>query len=189
VPLAGFSFGRYDAASARPIVGELMRVYLEVYENEGGVFYSEDRYRQQLGSHMSAAGWELVAARADGELAGYVYGFPLARNSRWWEGLVTSVDATAAEETGSRTFALCELMVRAQWRGRGLGHALHDEILAGRHEERATLLVEQDNEAALAAYKRWGWTKFGRLQPGWAGAPELDALLLPLGSRRAGPPG
>ncbi len=185
VPFAGFSFKHYDAGAARPILGQLIQVYLEVYGTEDGEFYSEDRYRKQLDSHMSAEGWELLAAWAGGELAGYVYGFPLARDARWWRGLLTRVDAGAVEETGSRTFALCELMVRARWRGHGLGHALHDEILTGRREERATLLVEQDNETAFGAYARWGWAKFGKVRPSWAGAPELDALILPLATDRS----
>ena len=180
--LAGFSFSRCDAASARPIVDDLVRVYREVYA-DGGEFDSEERYREQLDGHMGRAGWELVAAWAGGDLAGYVYGFPLARDSRWWRGLLTPAGAGAIEETGSRTFALCELMVRASWRGRGLGHALHDEILARREEERATLLVEPDNGFAVAAYTRWGWERFGKLKPGWDGAPEFDALILPLGAR------
>ncbi len=94
------------------------------------------------------------------------------------------MDPADTEETGSRTFALCELLVRAPWRGRGLGHALHDEILARRSEDRATLLVEKDNVTALAAYTRWGWAKLGELRPSWPGAPELDALILPLAARR-----
>jgi GNAT superfamily N-acetyltransferase len=190
MPLAGFSFKHYDADSARPMHSRLVEVYLEVYAAEGGEFYSENRIREQLGSHMGAEGWELVAAWAGGDLAAYAYGFPLPRESGWWRGLLTPVDPGAIEETGSRTFALSELLVREPWRGRGLGHALHDELLTGRREERATLLVEQDNETALAAYTRWGWEMFGKLRPSWAGAPELDALILPLRARHpdaAGP--
>jgi GNAT superfamily N-acetyltransferase len=168
------------------MLGRLVGVYLEVYAAEGGEFYGEDRIRAQLVGHMGAEGWELVAAWADSDLAGYAYGFPLQQGAQWWRGLLTPVDPAAIEETGSRTFALSELLVRAPWRGRGLGHALHDELLTGRREKRATLLVEQDNQTALAAYTRWGWEKFGKLRPGWAGAPELDALMLPLGARRAG---
>jgi GNAT superfamily N-acetyltransferase len=185
VPLDGFSFEHYDGDSARPMCGRLIETYLEVYAAEGGQFYSEDRIREQLDSHMGAKGWELVAAWAGDDLAGYAYGFPLQQGTGWWRGLLTGVDPAAIEETGARTFALSELLVRAPWRGRGLGHALHDELLTRRREERATLLVEQDNETALAAYARWGWEEFGKLRPSWAGAPELDALILPLAVRRS----
>jgi len=181
----GFTFRHHGADSARHIVDHLVEVYLEVYAAEGGEFYSEQRIREQLESHMDAPGWGLVAALADDVTAGYAYGFPLQPSTRWWRGLLTQVDAAVTEETGSRTFALCELLVRAPWRGRGLGHALHDEILADRSEGRATLLVERDNVTALAAYSRWGWAKLGKLRPSWPGAPELDALILPLGPDRA----
>lgn len=52
-------------------LGELIHVYLEIYATEGGEFYSEDRYREQLDSHMSAEGWELVC-RLGGHRAGWL---------------------------------------------------------------------------------------------------------------------
>lgn len=48
-------------------------------------------------------------------------------------------------------------MVRQAWTGRGIAHALHNEILSGRQEQRATLLVEPDNPTAYRAYINWGW--------------------------------
>jgi ribosomal protein S18 acetylase RimI-like enzyme len=41
-------------------------------------------------------------------------------------------------ETGDRTFALCELMVHPEWQHRGIAHALNDELLGHRPEDRAT---------------------------------------------------
>jgi hypothetical protein len=57
----------------------------------------------------------------------------------------------------------------------------HDAFLAGRHEERATLLVRPEPEAAPAqtAYAHWGYRRLGRLRP-FPGAPEYDALVLDL---------
>jgi ribosomal protein S18 acetylase RimI-like enzyme len=169
----------YDTEQARGIFDALVEVYLEVYADDDDEFFGEDRYRRQLDSHMAGPGFELVSARLDGELVGYVYGYTLPAAARWWRGLLTEVAPDVVTETGSRTFALCEVMVRSAWRGTGAGHALHDELLRGRAEERATLLVEPENPAR-DIYLHWGWEKVGQVRPSWEGAPTYDALILPL---------
>ena len=42
---------------------------------------------------------------------------------------------------------------------------LTDELLSQRPEPQAVLLVRKDNTKAQAAYKKWGWTKVGDVQP------------------------
>ncbi|MEV6767339.1 GNAT family N-acetyltransferase [Nocardia sp. NPDC051030] len=68
-------------------------------------------------------------------------------------------------------------MVSKEFTGRGVARALHDEILNSRPEQRATLLVEPDNTRAYRAYKNWGWSKVGTLQPSWPDAPVLHVLI------------
>jgi ribosomal protein S18 acetylase RimI-like enzyme len=170
----------HDAEGARNLYEALIAVYREVHADDDPEFYSADRYRQQLDSHTQAWGFELVTAHLDGELVGYVYGFPLPAQARWWRGLQTPVPDEELRETGDRTFAISELMVRPPWRRQGMARSLHDELLAGRGEERATLLVRPDNAPAQAAYAKWGWHKIGEVRPSWQGAPLYDALILPL---------
>lgn len=169
----------YDAREAREIFDQLVDVYLEVYADSDDEFFGEERYRRQLESHLAAPGFALVVAYDADDIAGYVYGFSLPENARWWTGMLTETPADLLRETGSRTFALCEIMTRESWRGTGIGRALHDEILAGRKEERATLLVEPEN-SARDIYTHWGWEKIGQQRPGWEGAPIYDSLILPL---------
>ncbi|HEX6358229.1 GNAT family N-acetyltransferase [Actinophytocola sp.] len=121
----------------------------------------------------------MVAAFADGTAIGLAFGYALPANARWWQGLTTPVDKGFTDENGCRTFALNELMVVPEWQGKGVAHALHDDLLGGRPEERATLLVREDNDAAQNAYTRWGWRKIGKLQP-YPDAPNFDAMILPL---------
>jgi GNAT superfamily N-acetyltransferase len=175
----GLDLRHYDAAQARERFDHLVAVYLEVYAGSGDPFFGEDRYREQLSSHLTGPGFELVAAYDEGELVGYVYGFALPEGARWWRGLLTPVPPELIVETGTRTFGLCEIMVRPAWQGRGIGRVLHDELLRGRNEERATLLVEPDNPARHV-YLKWGWHKLGELRPSWEGAPTYDAMLRPL---------
>ncbi|MFI5485642.1 GNAT family N-acetyltransferase [Micromonospora echinaurantiaca] len=162
----------YTAEEAEPLVDQLVDVYLDAHANDGPL-YNAERYRKQLAAHMPRPGWELVAATVDGELVGYIYGFPLAPDTRWWDGIQQPVPAGFTEETGRRTFAVSELLVRRAWQRRGIARALHDELLSGRTEERATLLVRPDNTVARRAYESWGWRCVARLKPAWEGAPTF----------------
>ncbi|WP_208298013.1 GNAT family N-acetyltransferase [Actinophytocola oryzae] len=147
-------------------------------------FYSTERFVERVRGYLRAPGFELVAAHADSTPVGLAFGYALPTNARWWEGLTTPVDEGFTDETGRRTFALNELMVVPEWQGKGVAHALHDALLGGRTEERATLLVREDNASAQTAYARWGWHKVAKLRP-YSDAPHFDALVLPLplGSR------
>jgi ribosomal protein S18 acetylase RimI-like enzyme len=88
-------------------------------------------------------------------------------------------DDVTAEHAG-RTFALTELLVRASWRRQGIGRELHELLLDGRPEERATLTVPPGAGAAQAAFRSWGWRKVARARGEDPEAPVLDVLLLPL---------
>jgi hypothetical protein len=70
--------------------------------------------------------------------------------------------------------------VRAPWRRQGIGRELHDLILAGRPEERATLVVLPAAGAAQHAFRAWGWHRVARTQGG-ADAPVADVLVTELG--------
>ena len=176
------TFHRYASPTAAPHVDELVTVYLDVYAAADAAFFNEDRYRRQLMGHMTAPRWEVVTATNGSTMVGYIYGFALSADTRWWGGLCTPVPDGYTTEDGQRTVAISEILVRAAWREQGIAGALHREFLAARVERRATLLVEPDNQAAQLAYRSWGWTKDAQLQPRWSGAPLYDVLTLDLAS-------
>jgi GNAT superfamily N-acetyltransferase len=180
-PEAKITYTHHDAASAAGIFGT---VVIPVYEAShadviSNPFYSSDRFAERVRGYMRAPGFELVAALADNQAIGQAFGYTLQPGARWWSGLATAVQDGFTEETGRRTFALNELMVDPRWQRRGIARALHDELLGRRTEERATLLVRSDNEAAQTAYAHWGWTKVAKLRP-FPDSPLFDALILPL---------
>ncbi|WP_406390217.1 twin-arginine translocation signal domain-containing protein [Streptomyces sp. NBC_00882] len=111
---------------------------------------------------------------------GYAYGAPLPAGAPWWGGLLTEVPADVVEETGTRTYALSELMVRVPWRKTGAARQLHDALLDDRPEERATLLVDQEHPKVHALYESWGWHTLGDLRSRIPDAPLFHAMLLDL---------
>ncbi|MGY1927868.1 GNAT family N-acetyltransferase [Nocardia gipuzkoensis] len=185
VPIEGIDFQHHTAAQARELRDEVERIFRDSYVDaieSGEEFESPEAFMHRFDAYTGparASAFESVIARLDGELCGQAWGWPLTAKTAWWDGLrLDEGDHTAfTAENGSRTFALSEIMVRKQFTGRGIARALHDELLAGRPEQRATLLVRPDNHRAYDNYRRWGWYRVGTLRPSWPEAPRFDVLM------------
>ncbi|GAA0470754.1 hypothetical protein GCM10009544_36040 [Streptomyces stramineus] len=93
--------------------------------------------------------------------------------------MLTPLPAPDIAENGRRTLALFELMVRKPWRGTGSARRIHEELLAGRSEDRVTLLVEPTHPKVKALYERWGYEYVGDQQP-FPDAPIYSTMLRPL---------
>jgi GNAT superfamily N-acetyltransferase len=164
---------------------ELVAVHLDARaELLDQPFYSAERFAERLAEHVTDPGFELVTGCLDGLLVGYGYGSSLPVENWFWSSLEGVLDPDLAQETGSRTFWLRELLVRKRYQRRGYAHRLHDVLLSKRPEERAVLFVRRDNPARLL-YLRWGWKTVGVLPP-QVDSPQFEAMLLPL--RKAGSP-
>jgi GNAT superfamily N-acetyltransferase len=111
---------------------------------------------------------------------------PLRPATSWWREATTRLaDEFTAEHSG-RTFALVELLVRASWRRQGIGRTLHDLILGGRPEERATLVVAPAATAAQQAFQNWGWRKVAKTRDPGNAASVADILVITLPAAGAG---
>ncbi len=130
-------------------------------------------------------GFALAAARSGGYLVGYACGMPLRPATSWWRAVTAPLPEEVTGEHPGRTFALAELAVRAAWRRQGIGRELHDLVLSGRAEERATLAVPAAAAAAQQAFRAWGWRKVARARGAGPDAGPADILLLPLPYRPA----
>jgi GNAT superfamily N-acetyltransferase len=137
---------------------------------------------RQLRVRRRQPGFVLAEARHGGYLVAYASGLPLRPSTSWWKDLTTPLPDSVTAEYPGRTFALTELLVRPSWRRQGIGRALHDLILDGRAEERATLTVPPGAAAAQAAFRSWGWRRLARTAGPGPDVPVLDVLLagLPL---------
>ena len=70
-------------------------------------------------------------------------------------------------------------MVLQEMTGRGIAHALDDELLGARHEKR-DIAGWTEEHGRLSCLQSWGWRTVARLRPGWPDAPLFDVLILPL---------
>jgi GNAT superfamily N-acetyltransferase len=137
-------------------------------------------FGRRFGRQRRQPGFVLAEARHGGYLVGYAFGVPLRPATSWWRDLTAPLPEELTAEHPGRTFALAELTVRAAWRRQGIGRALHDLILDGRAEDRATAAIPVAAAPAQGAYQRWGWRKAARKHAEPPAAALLDVLLLDL---------
>ena len=150
---------RYDTYSADAIYDEMVQLFAKANQDIVHIpFFSVKQFEASFVKQRAHDGFELVTARIGGKLVGVIFGFT---------------------EMPGEQYAICEIMVSPDFQRRGIAKRLHDELLRPRPERRADLYVRKDNVPAQAAYKKWGWTKVGEVQPS-PDAPVLDELQLPL---------
>jgi len=177
-------FQRSGPEATQAHVDDLLSVYADAYGAEAG-----DRkvtaFADRLASALRRPGFEVAFASVGGAgLVGFAFGYPLpAGDTHWWAGLRPEPASGFAVETGSRTFVLAEIEVRREFQGSGVGRRLHDLLLTGRSEERATLAVNPTADRSHAIYRSWGWELAGQV-PGSSGDyfDAYDLFVISLGS-------
>ncbi|MFG2229254.1 GNAT family N-acetyltransferase [Streptomyces sp. NPDC048723] len=169
---------RYGIDQLDQIRSTLVALYAEVYaaDIEKDEFFSVERFVERLAGH-SRPGWEAVVAYDGGKAAGYASALP--ERTGWWAHMLQPLPEEEIREDSERTMALYELMVRAHWRKTGLAERIHEELLTGRTEERATLLVDPEHAKVKALYGSWGYRNIGGQQP-FPDAPIYATMLRPL---------
>jgi ribosomal protein S18 acetylase RimI-like enzyme len=162
------TFALLDGAQADHYAADIEAVHAEACPGAGD-------YAARFRVQRRQPGFVLAEARHGGYLVGYASGMPLRPSTDWWRGLTTPLSGDVTTEHPGRTFALLDLVVRASWRRQRIAETLHDLILGGRAEERATLKVPPTATAAQHAFQAWGWRKIARV-----GSPVSDILVKPL---------
>ncbi len=172
---SGIAYRVVDGAGAGRSETEQLALAAEVYGQDPD---TETVRRARV--RRRQPGFTLAEARHGEYLVGYASGMPLRPSTSWWRGLTVPLPEDVTAEHPGRTFALTELLVRASWRRQGIGRELHELLLDGRKEERATLTVPPGAVAAQAAFRAWGWRKLARTRGEDAAGPVLDLLVIEL---------
>lgn len=76
------------------------------------------------------------------------------------------------------TLVIKEIGLRIPWRGTGTARRIHDDLLAGRTEERVTLMVNPlaGDGKVQALYESWGYEAFNSQRPS-PESPRLTAMV------------
>lgn len=156
-----------DGPAAAKHAGELHELHREVYGAEA----------EKLRTWLRQPGSVVAEARHGDYLVGYATGMPLRQSTSWWRQITTPLPEDLTIEHPGRTFALTGLLVRPAWRRQGIAWELHDLIMGGRSEERATLMVPPTAAPAQQAFINWGWHKVARTR---SGPRVLDVLVTDL---------
>lgn len=172
-------FASVDREQAARHLEELTGLYTEVYAEPPYEWGSDHAalFAQRFHGQRQQDGFTLIEARDEGQLVGMGFGVTLLPNTKWWQNLTTPVGGRVTKEYSNRTFALVELLVRAPWRRRHIARSIHNGLLTGRIEERATLTVLPAAKAAQAAYRNWGWRAVVQKRNPLPGSPIFDVMV------------
>lgn len=150
----------HDHTTAKVIRQTLIDVHADVYAAQ-----MDDPFVQRFPwfvDHWSEnPGFTCVIGYDAGEPVGYAYGAAQREGAEWWQGH----RATPRPASGTRTYAVSEIMVRHQWRKTGTAHRIHEALLAERPEALSVLLVDTAHPKVRSLYESWSYTQVGTQQP------------------------
>jgi ribosomal protein S18 acetylase RimI-like enzyme len=108
-----------------------------------------------------------LIALHEGALAGFGFG-ALSTLGQWWHDCLAAQIGGAQHPALQDVWALVDLAIAPEHRGKGVGGALLETLLAGQPLPRALLSTEVSNAGARRLYERHGWSY---LHPGFAFNP------------------
>ncbi|MEV6415338.1 GNAT family N-acetyltransferase [Kribbella sp. NPDC051718] len=171
--MTGAVYERLDGDATLKMLDELTDLYMAIHNQPEHDFpmYSRDAFIERTMAQCQRDGFELVALRLDDRLIGFSFGLRFEAG-KWW----SDIEPPPAVVLEATKFAVIELDVHEDFRRRGLGKALMDQLLTDRPEPYATLAATVGG-SAHAMYLRWGWRVAGRFTDG---EPVMDALVTDL---------
>ncbi|WP_050722744.1 GNAT family N-acetyltransferase [Microbacterium sp. GCS4] len=140
---------------------------LTVWESVFGPVSDPEAWRVSLWDrHRSRAGYRLVLAWEDEQLAGFGWGYTGERGQYWSDRILAEVGPRITEWGGGH-FEIVELAVLPGARRSGVGGRLHDALLAGLAHERALLETsDAADDPAVRLYESRGWQHLAPLKGG-----------------------
>jgi ribosomal protein S18 acetylase RimI-like enzyme len=165
---------RWSADTVRSRAAEVLDGYAEAMAAPAEVARARHTV---LAGHLDRPGFAAVAALEDDDrLVGVAYGYRGAPGQWWHDQVRAALTPAAAREWLDGSFEVCELHVRPDWQGRGLGRALLDALLRESPAASAVLTTPDAETRARGFYRTAGWTDLAR-RLRFPGDPREFAVL------------
>jgi ribosomal protein S18 acetylase RimI-like enzyme len=178
--LEGIELRVNNADDTRGLIDQLAALYVRDFvdpplnEDE---FYSEERFRERvLGDYVNGPEYKMVTAWSGDKLVAFIYGCNLFANTKWWTNSESPLPESYFKEDNRRTLAIFDLLVKREWRSKGIASLLHNKMLEDRRQERVTLLSSEEQQPAYSMWKKWGYQIIGHIRPEEDG-PTLDVFM------------
>jgi GNAT superfamily N-acetyltransferase len=152
-------FRRVDKAEARSLQVEVVELYRSAWANtkfrpaKGDL----DSFGERFLQHSENPDFRMSLALDDEWAAGFAYGYTSVPGG-WWRRTVTAeLEESAVRFWFEDCFEFAELAVAPERQRRGVGGALHDELLDHLPHQTSLLSTQQGNEEARSFYARRRW--------------------------------
>jgi ribosomal protein S18 acetylase RimI-like enzyme len=152
---------------------QLLEVYAEAMEVPASTARSR---RSIVAAHLQREGLRAVAALDDQRMVGVAYGY-LGAPGQWWHDQVReALTPTQVAQWLDQAFEVCELHVRPEHQGTGLGRRLLAALLAEQPARTAVLTTPDSDTRARRFYRAGGWEDLRRGLR-FPGDPRVFAVL------------
>lgn len=133
---------------------EVLDVYAEAMEVSRSAARSR---RSVLAGHLERQGLRGVAALERGRLVGITYGYRGEPGQWWHDHVAAAMGEQLARTWLSSAFEVCELHVRPEHQGTGLGRTVLEQLLADTGAATAVLTTPDRETRARRFYRIGGW--------------------------------
>jgi len=152
---------------------EVLDVYREAMAVDPGAAAAR---RSILQAHLGRDGLRAVTAVDGSRMVGVAYGYPGVAGDWWHDQVRRSLTPEQAQDWLADAFEVCELHVRPELHGTGLGRALLDALLSGPPARTAVLTTPDQDTRARRFYRLGGWEDLRRGLV-FPGDPRVFAVL------------
>lgn len=169
---------RWDRSTLAARRDDLLEVYAEAMQVPPAAARAR---RGVVTGHLDRDSLDAVAAVDDADrLVAFGYGY-VGDRGQWWHdhvrtALVAHLGEPAASSWLDGAFEVCELHVRPEHQGHGLGRLLLDTLLARQNAPTALLTTPDEQTRARSFYRAAGWQDLVRSLV-FPGDPRRFAVL------------
>ena len=137
---------------------------------------SDEWAKERLPRHTARDDFVFLAARFDGTVIGFGYGYTGAYGQWWTDHVARALtDAQRAEWLDPPHFEIVELHVRPAYQRGGIGSRLLAQLLSRQRHDRAVLSTQRSSRKARGFYAKNDWLELAEVDFG-VGYPPYLAL-------------